>query len=72
MGSSIRRGSRSGRKSRSKQAKPNSSAADAVRVLQDPRYGPIPLLLRTWTDRDGTPRASYEMDPDYQPPLPPG
>jgi hypothetical protein len=41
-------------------------------VHPHPMFGPIPLLVREWTDADGTPRAGYEYDPDYQPPLPAG
>jgi tetratricopeptide (TPR) repeat protein len=67
-----RRGARSGRKSRAKRAKASSPAAPEPEVYVHPVFGPIPLLVRSWTDADGQHRSSYEFDPDYQPPLPSG
>jgi hypothetical protein len=73
MASRDRRGTRTGRTSRSKQAKPSKPAGpDAAPVHSHPVFGPIPLLVHEWIDADGTPRASYDYDPDYQPPLPSG
>lgn len=74
MARKDRRGARSGRKSRRKRDKGRKPAAseDEAKTHAHPVYGPIPLIVRTWTDADGTPRASYDFDPDYQPPLPEG
>ena len=68
-----RRGAQSGRKSRSKQVKQSPpEAPDEPRTHPHPRFGPIPLIVREWIDGDGTVRASYDFDPDHQPPMPPG
>jgi hypothetical protein len=72
MASGDKRGARTGRRSRTKQAKPTKRAEPDARVYPHPVFGPIPLIVREWTDADGTPRASYDFDLDYQPPLPLG
>lgn len=73
MAARDRRGARTGRRSRAKQAKPAPpSQTDAAPVYPHPVFGPIPLVVREWTDADGQRRAGYDCDPDYRPPLPAG
>src|SRR5690606_996552 len=68
MGSGDRRGTRTGRRSRTKRSASTKRAQpDAGSVYPHPVFGPIPLLVREWLDADGAPRAGYEFDPDYQP-----
>ena len=70
MAKRDRRGSRSGRKRRAKAGPP--PLPEPAKIYPHRVYGPIPLLVREWTDADGTVRRGYQFDPDYQPPLPPG
>lgn len=72
MAKADRRGARTGRRSRAKQAKPASASKPAAPVYPHPLFGPIPLLVHSWTDADGRARSSYAYDPDYRPPLPAG
>jgi hypothetical protein len=72
MAGRDRRGARTGRKARPRRESTKRSPAAAAPTYAHPLYGPIPLLVREWVDGGGERRCSYEMDPDYQPPLPPG
>ncbi|MCX4247834.1 zinc-ribbon domain containing protein [Paraliomyxa miuraensis] len=65
-----RRGSPGARSARKRRA-PDPKAPPA-HVRHHPLYGDIPLIVVTWIDHLGCERGTYQHDPDYRPPLPPG
>lgn len=67
-----RRGARSGRKQRTRRRAPDPEPTPEPKTYSHPLYGPVPLLVRPWTDAKGNEYTGLQFDPDYQPPLPKG